>query len=344
MTVHVINPLLDRRWEDLAARHPQATIFHQRAWLKALARTYGYRTFAITSAAPGEVLTDGIALCRVSSWITGSRLVSLPFADHCQPLLNERDGCAGFMDWLQAEKQRQHYKYAELRPLDAIEERTALQVGQSFFFHWLDLKPDLGTLYAGLHKDSFQRKIQRAEREGLSFESGRSEKLLGEFYRLLLITRRRHHLLPQPRAWFKNLVECMGDRMAIRVARKDGTAIAAMLTLRHRSTVVYKYGCSDRAFHNLGGMPSLFWRLIEESKAAGIEEIDLGRSDLDNPGLVTFKDRLGASKRSLTYYRYQTESVRSGIRWDSQTARQLFSFLPDPAFSAAGRWLYRHMG
>ena len=136
----------------------------------------------------------------------------------------------------------------------------------------------------------------------------------------------------------------MGESLAIRVARKNGVAVAAMLTLRHRHTVVYKYGCSDESFHNLGGMPFLFWKLIEESKAQGITEIDLGRSDLDNPGLIIFKDRLGASKTTLTYSRYQAARPGRGIRWDSHTVRQLFSFLPDTAFSAAGKLLYKHMG
>src|SRR5713101_9298121 len=62
---------------------------------------------------------------------------------------------------------------------------------------------------------------------------------------------------------FRNLVECMGDKIPIRLARKNGAPIAAMLTLRHRSSVVYKYGCSDERSHNLAGMPFLFWRLIE---------------------------------------------------------------------------------
>ncbi len=57
-------------------------------------------------------------------------------------------------------------------------------------------------------------------------------------------------------------------------------------------------------FHNLGGMPFLIWKLIEEGKASGTERIDFGRSDLDNQGLIAFKDRLGATGRLLTYYRY----------------------------------------
>jgi len=49
----------------------------------------------------------------------------------------------------------------------------------------------------------------------------------------------------------------MKPHFDIRVARKDGKAIAAIVTLRHRSAVVYKYGCSDEQYHHLAGMPLL---------------------------------------------------------------------------------------
>jgi lipid II:glycine glycyltransferase (peptidoglycan interpeptide bridge formation enzyme) len=199
-------------------------------------------------------------------------------------------------------------------------------------------------IFEGFHKSSIRRKINRAEREGLSYEKGRSQELVAEFYRLLLMTRRRHRLLPQPRAWFRNLVEGGGDKVQIRMTRKDGTAIAAMLTLQHGSSVVYKYGCSDGRAHSLGGMPFLFWRLIEESKASGAEEIDFGRSDLEQQGLITFKDRLGATREVLTYYRHWGRPDGHADVGNWRAIRGLFGILPDGVLSAAGGALYRHMG
>lgn len=346
VAVHITNPLSDSRWEDLVSRHPRASAFHQRGWLDALARTYGYEPLLLTSTPPDRPLSDGIVLCRVSSWITGTRLVSLPFADHCEPLLNDLGESREFVAWLRTECDRQHWRYVELRPLSAIPDAgDGLPSSRSYNFHTLDLRPSLEQLFRGLHKDSLQRRIQRAEKEGLSHETGRSPQLLEKFYGLLLMTRRRHQLLPQPRAWFTNLANCLGSAMEIRLAAKDGKPVAAMLTLRHRSTVVYKYGCSNARFHNLGGMPFLFWRLIEESKASGAEQIDFGRSDLDNDGLRIFKDRFGTRRKSLTYYRYpNTGKPDLTGSWVSPAVRRLFSIMPNVASSAAGRLLYRHIG
>jgi lipid II:glycine glycyltransferase (peptidoglycan interpeptide bridge formation enzyme) len=134
----------------------------------------------------------------------------------------------------------------------------------------------------------------------------------------------------------------MGDNLEIRVARKSDTPIGAILTLQDRSSVIYKYGCSDEAFHYVGAMPFLFWQLIQESKASGAERIDLGRSDLDNAGLITFKDRFGATKRSLDYYRYP-ESPSHETKRGTNAMRRLLSILPDTVACTAGRVLYRHM-
>ena len=344
--MNIIDPLTDTRWDDLVARHPSASAFHGRGWLEALRQTYGYNPFVLTSALTNESIKDGIVACRVSSWLTGTRLVSVPFADHCEPLFGDSGDPLLLSNRLVEECARQHCKYLELRPLQAPADfGIEFQPSESFYFHELDLEPSLEQLFKRMHKDSIQRKIRRAEKEQLSYEVGRTDELIESFYGLLLMTRRRHHLPPQPKDWFRNLAKSMGDALAIRLARKNGAPIAALLTLRHRSTMIYKYGCSDGAFHQLGGMPFLFWKLIEEGKATGAERIDFGRSELENEGLVAFKDKFGTTKRVLTYYRYPRSKKQSAHAWgDSSLARRFFSILPDGVLSAAGKVLYRHIG
>jgi hypothetical protein len=60
-----IDPLKDRRWDELVWRHPRASVFHSSAWLKALSRTYGYTPVAYTTSVPGQELKNGMVFCRV---------------------------------------------------------------------------------------------------------------------------------------------------------------------------------------------------------------------------------------------------------------------------------------
>ena len=348
MPVYELNPLKDLRWEEFLDKHPQASVFHTPGWLEALRRTYGYEPCVVTTAAPGEELNNGIVFCRVKSWLTGNRAVSLPFADHCQPLVESPESFAVLIGGLRDEQARAKWKYFELRPLTAMGHvEGGMSFGESakFHFHVLNLRPDLDSLYRGLHKSCVQRKIQRAEQGNLGFEEGCSEAILAKFYHLLLLTRRRHQLPPQPMQWFRNLLDCLGDRAKIHMVSKDGQPIASILTLFYKQTLVYKYGCSDSRFHSLGGMPLLFWKAIQEGKRLGATEFDLGRSDTDNVGLAAFKGHLGATCSTLTYFSYppRARSCSSSGR-KTKIFTSTFGWLPDTLLITAGKLLYRHVG
>jgi lipid II:glycine glycyltransferase (peptidoglycan interpeptide bridge formation enzyme) len=251
------------------------------------------------------------------------------------------------VDSLKAARHSKHWKYIELRPLST--DRTArtcnFTTSESFSLQLLDLRPAPDTLFHNFHKSCVQRKIHRAERENLSYEEGRSDALLHKFYDLLLLTRRRHGLPPQPMAWFRNVVACLGDRMLIRVASKDGQPVASIVTLQYKDVLVYKYGCSDSRFNNLGGNSFLFWRAIQDAKSNGISQFDLGRSEPHNHGLVSFKENLGAVSVPLDYLRLPAQhSWHLSSSWRTRFAKSVVSRMPDALLSATGKLLYRHIG
>jgi hypothetical protein len=342
---YTLNPLEDPRWAALVQVHPAASVFHTESWIQALQRTYGFTPIVYTTCSPSAAsLTDGILFSAVRSWLTGHRLVSVPFADHCEPLVESRQERATLAQALQFSTVRDGWRYVELRPLrtpfDASGSRES--VSASYVLHRLNLRPSLEDIFRGFHPSTIQRKIRRAERESLGYAEGRSEPLLRDFYRLLVLTRRRHGLPPQPIQWFRNLAACFGDRLNIAIALKHRRAIAAMLTLREGSTLVYKYGCSDAAFHSTGAMPFLLWRTIKTAKENAVRVLDLGRSDLDNPGLIAFKNRLGATRQDVNYIRYGAGPHRHGLRGAS-VPRAIVRRLPARALVTAGRLLYRHL-
>ena len=349
--VHRFRPLDDPRWDRFVSKHARASVFHSSPWLKALNRTYGYPVVGYTTSAPGEELENAMVFCRVESWVTGRRLVSLPFSDHCEPLVDRQEDLQALITSLEEETRREKWRYVEVRPLTPIDAVTSLHSARmSYNFFELDLRPDLETIFGNLHKDSIQRKIRRAQREKLSYEEGSTDSLLDDFYRLLMLTRRRHGLPPQPRKWFQNLMSCFGDALKIRVVRKDGRALAAMLTVRHKDTLAYKYGASDSRYHNLGSMHLLYWTSIQEAKASGLRFFDLGRTDAGQAGLITFKKRWGAKESLLTYSRYALSEDLSHM-FDLSTskqkppaAREVLAHLPNGLLSFLGRALYKHVG
>ena len=350
LSVFEIRPLSSPRWEELLRWHPRAGVFHTSKWLSALQKSYGYEPIAFTTSPPGQPLKNGLVFCRVNSWITGRRLVSLPFSDHCAVLADSAAEQEELLAHVCERAASEGYTHVEVRPITTSEDArfaaANLQMSETFCLHTLSLQPAAGELFHNLHASCIQRKVQRAKRESLVYESGRSEDLLRKFYRLLMRTRRRHCLPPQPLQWFRNLGDAMADRLTIRLVSKDQCPVAAILTLSHKTTITFKYGCSDERFHSLGGTPFLFWKAIQEGKEQGMRELDLGRSELTHAGLIQFKDRLGAVQTTLRYWRYPNgrpaHSTRTG--WQIQVAKGLISRLPDPILAASGRMLYRHVG
>ena len=123
-----------------------------------------------------------------------------------------------------------------------------------------------------------------------------------------------------------------------------------MLTLRHKDTMVYKYGCSDVRFNRYGGMHLLYWNSIQEAKQLGLQTFDFGRTDAGQSGLTTFKRRWGATESALTYSRYAASGSSTHVfdlpveSWKSRVAKRMLSHLPLPVLSAVGTALYKHVG
>ena len=126
---------------------------------------------------------------------------------------------------------------------------------------------------------------------------------------------------------------------------KEDQPVAAILTLSFKESVVYKYGCSDPRFNNLGGTVFLLWRAIQEAKASGAREFDLGRSEWKNSGLVAFKDHWNATQSELTYYRYPPLlPADPGDGWKMQLAKRVIPRIPDRLLTLTGSAMYRHYG
>ena len=341
--VFQIDPLTDYRWPLLVDRDPNSTIFHTRNWLTALHLTFGYDPKVFTLSAPNEELQNGIPFCEVRSWLTGHRLVGLPFSDHCDPLGSDAE-VNRLLQYLSLSFSQDQLKYVEIRPLRTFA-LAGFSKAESFHLHLLDLQPDLYDIFSGFQKSSIQRTIRRAERLGLQISDGCSDWHLINFYKLFALTRRRLQAPPQPIEWFQNLVTCLGPRMNISIALHQAKPIAALVTIRHKDVVTYKYGASDERFHNLGGVSFLFWNAIRQAKLNGATGFDFGRTDVENVGLATFKSRWGAAASELAYWRCgEAQEAKWKNRVIANAAKWSFGKLPAATLIKIGRLLYRHVG
>ena len=345
MNVFEIDPTADKRWDSFVETQPKASIFHTRAWLEALRRTYRYAVRGVTTSGPGSELCSGIPFCEVTGFFGRHRLVSLPFSDHCQPLFDTEEHLRDLTAHLQAKCDAERWNYLELRPTEPIATIAGLEESHRFVLHRLDLQRNPKEILESLHKDCVQRKIRRAEKANLTVEDGTTDALLRKFYWLLVVTRRRHGMLAQPIQWFRNLVYGFGSNLMISIASSAGQPIAGIITIRHKHSLVYKYGGSDHRSFCLGGMQLLLWQSMQRAIQDGLWEFDLGRSDVGDLGLVAFKDRWGAKRSILSYLRYgKMPSKRLTKTYESPVGKYLRAHTPKSVLTIAGRMLYGQLG
>ena len=122
--------------------------------------------------------------------------------------------------------------------------------------------------------------------------------------------------------------------------------MAAVLTIESAKTVVYKYGCSEARYHNTGAMPFVFWDMIRDAKLRGFQDVDLGRTEVNNTGLATFKERWGATRELLVYARFPPRrfTVSRSEKRVIYLEKLALARCPDSVLAAAGRVLYPHVG
>lgn len=235
--------------------------------------------------------------------------------------------------------------YAELRPTSAFPIiESPWRTAERFYLHRLDLRPGARAVFHAFHRDCVQRRIRHADRSAITITEGRDPGTVKRFYGLVVETRRRHGLLPQPIAWFSNIMKCLGESASIFSAWKEGKTIAAILTLQHGKTLYYKYGASMAKFHKFGAMPYLLWHAIQGGIENGLEELDLGRSDCDSLGLVTFKERWNAVRSVTSYLRSPVNEppTTAGKIWMLRTLPTICKYAPTDCLAALGAITYRH--
>jgi CelD/BcsL family acetyltransferase involved in cellulose biosynthesis len=332
----------DPRWLRLAESAPEATAFHQPAWLQALARTYGYQTVVLALLDEHGEMAGGLPLARVRRPLSGVTYVSLPFTDHCPPIARDDSAlqllASGIADW------RRHAGAPELEIRGRLPEGSGLTAEVVGVRHLLPL--DEGSHELGRLKPSVARHVKAAARAGVRVRIGSSREEMRTFYRLHVQTRRRLGVPVQPKrflnAVWQQLVEPGRGFLAVAEA-SSGEPVAAALFLAYGQSLIYKYGASDASRWELKPNHLLFWDAIGWGRENGFRVLDFGRSDLASDGLRRFKAGWGAQEVPLEYMRSRAST--HGPSGNGRLAEGLGAVIKrSPPFvcRAVGELLYRY--
>jgi CelD/BcsL family acetyltransferase involved in cellulose biosynthesis len=321
--------------------HPDATMFHHPAWMRMLSAVYGYRIFAVC-ARDGSTIRAGIPFADVRSPLTGNRWVSLPFADHCQPLLDPAHPAAG-------DEVIDHLKRSQGSETPAIvihwdlpsSGRPLQQYG--FVLHTLDLGDDESALFQSLDRGP-RNNVRRAEREGVTVRECASWEECEAFYRLQVMTRRRLGVPVQPRALFRGVWHHIVEPGLgfVLLAYQDQTPIAGGVFFRFKAVLHYKYSAGDDKYRASQANAAVLWKALQQGIARGSRRLDFGRSATTDAGICEFKRRWGATETDLPYTVLAERVPANRAAQSSALVRSLIRHSPDFVCRWTGQLLYRH--
>lgn len=340
--IRTLDPLTDPAWRDIVARDPRATAFHTPEWMDALRRTYGFAP--IVYATSGDELRSAIPFCLITSWLTGRRLVSLPFSDHCEPLVEDQSQLAAILDDVTFDAGINAWRYVQIRPRAVGGTMAGFERDESNYFYAIDLQPDLDVIFKGIKRDN-REDIRKADRRGLEHVVGRDDTFVRAYFRLHAMTRSTQGVPPQPYAWFQNLAHCMDEMLEVHLLLQDDVPIAGLVAIHFREQLMVKYTASDPVRDRQGMGKSLLWKTIVRAKERGATTLDWGRCEPEHRGLAQFKERFGAVRSDLVYLR-NPPAPAHGHRssWATRAAKSLVPRMPVTVLMAAGRVAYRHVG
>lgn len=343
--ISTLDPRTSPEWDAFLATRPDATVFHTSAWCRVIADTYRYRPVYIVQRGEDGAMSGGIPLMVVDSWLSSRKLVGLPFSDVCQPLLPAAGGDS-LLQAAREEATRLKATSVELRGPTACGTLDAgFSDGPTFYQHIIDLDEKMESRV----QSSARRAIRKAENQGVTVRSSTSEADMRRFYELMVLTRRKHGLLPQPWRFFQNIhAQFMkpGDGRLL-LAEHGGKVIAGDLLLRRGDQLVYKFNASDQRYLAVRPNNLLLWQAMVTGRESGCRTLDLGRCEDDNEGLRRFKLLWGSREQRLPYFHYPAEAG-GGSLLSSRRARAALAlfvrFSPGVLLQAAGAALYRSFG
>jgi hypothetical protein len=339
--MEVVDPTADPGWDSMIEEFSKANAFHRSGWTQVLQRTYGHKPFYVRWSENGRDRAL-VPLMEVRSLFTGRRGVCLPFADACDALSGTKD--SGLFAALCELGRSSGWKHIEFRGSSIIPREAPHSA--SYLQHWLDLSDGTEKVYARF-APSVRRALRKAKANGLTVEIGGSAELMRTYYRLHVLTRRRHGLPPQPRSFFENQHRYLLERGHgfVVIASARNRAIAGAVYYHMGKQALYKFGAADAAFSTVRPSNLVMAEGIRHLIEGGFQSLHFGRTSESNVGLARYKLGWGAIEETLHYYRYDlrgkkwTESSPGGY---SETS-ELFRYMPLMVNRFLGKLLYPHL-
>ncbi|MGI9490843.1 MAG: lipid II:glycine glycyltransferase FemX [Geminicoccaceae bacterium] len=342
MKTMIIPDVRQHSLEGLTLDHRFGSLFSSQAWMTAVALGYDL-TISASVRIEGSRIVDAIPFAHVAD-LRGERVVCIPFSDYCDPLVTNAEVWSALIEPILALELPVSLRCLH-NPMPPSDRRFS-ETGRAMW-HAVDLKRPEEEVWAGL-ASSARQNIRKARRNGIVVREGKSLDDVRLFHDMHSSLRKsKYRLLAQPFAFFEEIHAAFAadDRLTVLLAEVEDRPIAGIFLLEHAGILYYKFNASiDQRFR-----PNdlLAWHALLVGQRNGLDKLDFGLSDVDQPGLIRYKEKFATEKNEISIIKHQPEGfVDSRGDQAGRLLRDVTTWMTDPEVPdeltrKAGDALYR---
>ncbi|WP_076069736.1 FemAB family XrtA/PEP-CTERM system-associated protein [Sphingomonas montana] len=336
----IADPAVVSACDHYARGHPDGTPFHLSTWNFAVCEGCG-QTPHLLAAYRGEALVGILPLTEVHSALFGRALAATGFAVGGGILADDDDAAHALADAAVALAERTSCPSVELRggwlPTGWHRDDTTYAG-----FTRPIAADDAAELLAIPRKQ--RAEVRRALGNPLTVTTGRDAQARADHHAVYAASVRNLGTPVFPAKLFGAVLDRFGDDADILTVHHDGRAIASVLSLYHRGTVLPYWGGGTGEARVMRANDLMYYALMGHARARGCTRFDFGRSKVGT-GAAAFKRNWGFDPQPLSYA-IHGDAPREINPLDPQYQAKiaLWKKLPLPVANLIGPWIARGLG
>jgi len=351
--VKLIDPITDPRWDAFVENHPYGWICHLSGWKKVLETSFPHmKGHYLALVDESNEIKAGLPLYEVRSWLTGNRLVSIPFATLSDPLISSQDEFEALFNKAIHLSHHLGVSHIHIKTLHASRfiEEPRLSSDCFYVSHYLPLNGNPSEILKTFHLTAVRQPLRKLSATELKVHMGAGDDDLRTFYSLYGRTRKRLGLPSQPYGFFQALWNTFmpNGKLSLLLAELNGRPVAGHIYFKSNGRCSMEFEGWDRDVYHLTPNHFLIWEALKTACGEGYQLFDFGRTSPSDKGLMKFKERWGTELISLSEYYYPGEAgIKPSEKQDSSRykfVRRLCNVAPDPMYQIISGFCYRHLG
>jgi FemAB-related protein (PEP-CTERM system-associated) len=283
------------KWDEYVLRHPLGSMFHLSEWKRVVEKCFGFESRYLFAEEQGQIC-GVLPLFLVRNILQGRSLISTPYAVYGGPCADDPQVESLLRDGARQMAQYERVQYLELREQRPIADEGFLTKELYVTFD-LELPESAEKLQRILPRDT-RYMIRKAQKNGL--QAIVDNRAIDTFYE---VYSRSFHNLGTPvfsKRLFQIILEEFGERCEITTIRREGKALASVLSFRFKDWILPYFGGSLIEGRQYAANNFMYWEVMKRALEMGIRYFDFGRSKLGS-GSYAFKTQWNMRERPLPY-------------------------------------------